>query len=64
MVKNRSLIENILNLPAVLFNLAVFADLGEGLQKYGCLFPTYILTDSSDDNIFSHISDVVMMEVQ
>jgi len=43
MIKNRPLIENILTLPAASFNLAVFADLGEGLQKYGCLLPTYIL---------------------
>lgn len=62
MIKNRSLIENILNLSAVSFNLAVFADLGEGFQKYGCLFPTYILTENSDDSVFSHISDVVMMK--
>jgi len=43
MIKNIPLIENILTLPSVSFNLAVFADLGEGHQKYGFLLPAYIL---------------------
>jgi hypothetical protein len=60
MNKNKPLIENVLTLPAVSFNPAGFADLGEGLQKHGCLFPTYRLTDNNDD-IFGHISDVLMV---
>jgi hypothetical protein len=51
MIQNIPLIENILTLSALSFNLVVFIDLGEGFQKYGCLVLTCILTEINGDNI-------------